>query len=54
MPEGYLSKVLEKKMLQCMGQTALALMTRIKTHPVVDEVALRFTITLYLLILGAK
>jgi len=45
MPEGYLSKVPEKKMpayvmLQCMGQTALALMTHIKTHPIVDEVAL--------------
>ena len=45
LPEGYLSRTPEKKMpayvmLQCMGQTALALMTRIKYHPIVDEVAL--------------
>lgn len=45
MPEGHLSRLPEKKMpayvlLQCMGQTALALMTQIRAHPIVDEVAL--------------
>jgi len=45
LPEGHLSMMPEKRMpayvmLQCMGQTALALMTQIQDHPIVDEVAL--------------